>query len=239
MSHPFPRLQELVVEPGLGGAGLGPPIITPGGQRRHRHQDGLRAALRLQPEQGAAVVDQVELHVAPAPVELEIALALAVSRIAAAFDDGGVGGHETASHVAREVETALEAPFVEVVEEQAADAALLAAVREVEVVVAPALEARIDVLAVDGAEIADAAMPVARVRLEAVVGRQVEAAAEPPDRGLARFLRDEEADIAVGGGDVGIARMDHHRDAGREEIASRQLGATRGGGRRQRLAGDT
>ena len=70
--------QEIAVQARLGRTRLGPPVVAPGHDRRHRHQDALGAPARLQAEQRAAVVDQVELDVAAAPVGLEVALALAV-----------------------------------------------------------------------------------------------------------------------------------------------------------------
>ena len=70
--------QEVAVQPRLGRARLGLPVVAPGHDRRHRHQDALGAPARLQAEQRAAVEHQVELDVAAAPVGLEVALALAV-----------------------------------------------------------------------------------------------------------------------------------------------------------------
>jgi hypothetical protein len=79
---------------GLGAAGLGVVVEGPAGQRRHRHQDRLDVPARLQPEQGPAVVDEVELDVAAAPQRLPAALALAVGRRAAPLDDRQVGGQQ-------------------------------------------------------------------------------------------------------------------------------------------------
>src|SRR5689334_21628820 len=42
--------------------------------RRQRRQDGLHIAAGLQPECGAAVVEQVELDIAPAPDQLLVAI---------------------------------------------------------------------------------------------------------------------------------------------------------------------
>src|SRR5688500_11470313 len=88
--------------------------------------------------------------------------------------------------------------FRQIVEEDAADAARLAARFEKEVLIAPALEARVmgtDRLLADGVE-------VARVLFESVVGREIHAAAEPP-----RVARREEAHIHVHRGTVWVARM--------------------------------
>src|SRR5690606_35683544 len=99
----------------------------------------------LQAEVGAAVVDQVEFDVAPAPVELEPALALAVRRVLAALDDRQVGVEEAVADRPQVGEILLQVG-VQVVEEQAADAAGLVAVPEVEVLVAPALVRQVTLL---------------------------------------------------------------------------------------------
>src|SRR3546814_13430834 len=85
------------------------------------HQDRLAAAAGLDPEQRAAVLQQVELDVAAAPVELELALAFAVRRVAAALDDRHVRVEETVADRAQVVEVAFEIR-VQVVEEQTAHA---------------------------------------------------------------------------------------------------------------------
>src|SRR5690606_11319638 len=144
------------------------------------HQDGFGAAAGLQAEQGAAIVDQVELDVAAAAVELEVALALAVGGVAAPFDDRQVRVEEAVADRAHVGEVAVEVA-VQVVEEQAADAARLLAVLEVEVLVAPALVRLVAFLAAERlAQIAGDAVPVQHVLVERVERGQVEAAAEPP-----------------------------------------------------------
>src|SRR5258706_332266 len=61
------------------------PVVAPFDARRQRHEDGLGAPARLKAKERAAVVDQVEFHVAPAPIGLERALALAVALVAPAL----------------------------------------------------------------------------------------------------------------------------------------------------------
>jgi hypothetical protein len=72
------------------------------------------------------------------------------------------------------------APLVEVVEEQAAGAAGLAAVLEIEVPVAPVLVVRVHVRPERVTRRFRGAMPVQDVLVERVTGREVESAAEPP-----------------------------------------------------------
>ena len=139
-------------------------------------------AVRLQAEQRAAVPDEVELDVAAAPVRLEVALALAERRIAAPLEDRRVRVEEVVADAARHRERALEAAFVEVVVEDPADAARLLPMLEEKVLVAVALEPRIQLVAEWRERVAARAVKVARVLGEAVDRRQVHAAAEPPDR---------------------------------------------------------
>ena len=63
--------------------------------------------------------------------------------LAPALDDRHVGGEEALADAAHEREAGVEAELGQVVEEDAADAARLVAVLEEEVLVAPALEARV------------------------------------------------------------------------------------------------
>src|SRR5690606_16162879 len=80
LRRPIARLQEVLQEPRLRAALLRPPVVVPAHERRQGHQDRLGPAARLEAEERAPVVDQVELDVAPAPVELPAPLALAVRR---------------------------------------------------------------------------------------------------------------------------------------------------------------
>src|SRR5262249_43548090 len=124
----------------FGRARFGLPFVAPLHDRRQRHEDRLRAAARLQPEERAAVPYEVELDVAPAAVRLEVALALAVFAIAALLDDRNVRRKERVAHGAHHREALREIQLAEVVEERAADAARLVAVLEEEIFVARLLE---------------------------------------------------------------------------------------------------
>ena len=137
--------QEVGVQRRFRRARLRLPVVAPVDDRRHRHQDRFGASARLQAEQGAAVAHQVELDVAAAPVGLEVAFALAVRRVLAALR--GSAGRRRGSRRRRSApsRTTARSRLVEVVEEDAADAARLVAVLQVEIVVAPLLEARMQV----------------------------------------------------------------------------------------------
>src|SRR5262249_606238 len=144
-SGPVARPEEVGVELFLGRAGRGLPVVAPGGVRRHRHQDRLGAAARLQAEERRGVVHKVDLAVAPAGVELEASLPFADRRPFPSLHDRKIGGQKGVAHRAHEPERKIEVALGEVVEEDAADAARLVAMLQVKVAGAPGLEARIAV----------------------------------------------------------------------------------------------
>nr|GFD59570.1 hypothetical protein [Tanacetum cinerariifolium] len=79
----------------------------------------------------------------------------------------------------------IEAELVEIVEEDTADATCFLAVLQVEIIVAPALEARMQFAAERRHRIVADLVEMARILKVAVIRRQVHAAAEPPHRFLA------------------------------------------------------
>src|ERR1051325_11136722 len=119
---------------------------------------------------------------------------------------------------AREIEVALR----EIVEEDAADAARLAAVAQVEILVAPALVARIVLAAETRERIAAGDVEVARILREAVIRREIHAAAEPP-----RVARAEKAHVHMDRRAIRIARVQHQRKPHRLVRPSRELRARR------------
>src|SRR5689334_18496951 len=69
---------EIVLSFGLAAARLRLVIVDPAHQRRQRHQNRFGAPASLQTEVRAAIIDQIEFDVAPAPDQLKLALALGV-----------------------------------------------------------------------------------------------------------------------------------------------------------------
>src|SRR5689334_19204183 len=122
----------------------------------------------------------------------------------------------------------LEVAVGEIVEEDAADAARLAAVLEEKVFVAPAL---VPGVVLGTHRIAARRMEVLHVLREAVIRREVHATAEPP--GVAGA---EEANVQVHRRAVGVARMEHERKAHRVVGTPGELRTRRARGRRQCLA---
>ena len=172
--------------------------------RRQRHQNRFGAASRLQAEQGAAVEYEIEFDVAPAPVRLKVALAVAVWRIASTLDDRYVRIQKRIADGALHGEALSKTGLMKVIEEHAADAARLVAMLQIEIFVAPLLEARVFVGA-EGFERALARrVEVMRVLLVSVVRRQIRSAAEPKDVTLILRLCDEETTFMCTVGTCGL-----------------------------------
>src|SRR5437870_2869973 len=195
-------------------------LDSPGDERREAHEDRLDVAAGAQPEQGAAVVDQVELDVPAAPAELLRAVLVGVRGRAAALDQWSVRGQERLAHIANERPALLAA---EIVEEDAAHAPLAAAVADEEVFLRPAREAVVEAGTVRVADLLQHAMEVSRVLDELPAGREIRAAAEPGD--VARF---QVTHVHVHDRDEGVAGVEDERDPGGEEGLAGELG----GGRR-------
>src|SRR6266480_7927809 len=138
---PISGPEEVGVELFFRRAGLRLPVVAPRGARRQRHEDRFGAPARLQTEQGAAVVHQIEFDIAAAPVGLEFFFSFTVWQIFPSFDYRAIRREEMISHGAGERKGKIEVAIGEVIEEDAADAARLAAVAQVEILVALALEA--------------------------------------------------------------------------------------------------
>src|SRR5512139_77099 len=117
--EPIPRDEEIGVEPRLRRPRHGLPVVAPLHKGGQRHQDGFRAPAGLQPEQRAAVPDQVELDVAAAPVCLEVALPFAVRDVLPALENGSIRLQEMVADAPDEGEAAVEAALREIVEEHA------------------------------------------------------------------------------------------------------------------------
>src|SRR5438128_422734 len=87
---------------------------------RHRRQDRLHIAAGLQPEDGAAVVEQVEFDIAAAPDQLLLAVFSAPASRKIAPDDFRIDLQEGAADVLREGEVGVPIPAIVPVIEDAA-----------------------------------------------------------------------------------------------------------------------
>mmetsp|Transcript_10171 Transcript_10171/g.25352 ORF Transcript_10171/g.25352 Transcript_10171/m.25352 type:complete len:426 (+) Transcript_10171:600-1877(+) len=207
-----------VQEVSLAGAGSGVVIVLPAGGQGHGHEDGLHTAAGLQAEDGAAVIDQVVLHVPPAADLLPLLLSGGEGVVLVLGHNGAVRGRHGGGAVAGEGQDLLLALVVEALVEDAAHAAHLAAVLDEEVLVAGGLH-----LGVVGGVVLVAHRLVRAVEVLQVLGHQVGggdvgAAAEPPLAGQA--LNGEGLEVAVvevHGGAVGVVGVHDGGDASSEE----------------------
>src|ERR1700743_3530365 len=104
VSGPIAWVEASVKQFGLRGSGFGLIIIFPSGPGRQAHQDALGAAAGLQAEEGPAVMDEVELHIAAAADLLPFDLPLAVGEMATPVRDREPGCEEIIAARALEVE---------------------------------------------------------------------------------------------------------------------------------------
>src|SRR5262249_304373 len=133
--------------------------------------DGFGASAGLQTERSSTVVYQIEFDITPAPIQLELPLTLAPLLLPPARNYGQIGVEEMIADTALIGEAALEAPRIQVAEEQAADARGLVAMLEEEIPVAPLLVLLVDVGAERCARLLGRAMPVQDVFGKRIVGR--------------------------------------------------------------------
>src|ERR1700676_948910 len=193
------------------------PIVFPANQRRQRHQDGFGAAARLQAEQCASIVNQIEFDIAAPPVELKLPLAIAVRLVLAAFQNGHECRQKMLTDAALKSKGTVKSAFVQIVEEQAADTAGLVSMRQEKVAIAPLLVFLIESRAERYARVPRGSMPMEHILVVGVVRREVEAAAEPPDFRARERPRHQEPDIAMRGGRMRISRVKYQRQAHRLE----------------------
>lgn len=108
---------------------------------------------------------------------------------------------------------------IEIIEEYAAYAAGFLPVWDVEVLIAPLLEARIVIPVMFVASILDASVEMDRVFVVQVTGGQIGAAAEPPGVAFPVFVHGlEVAVVEVHRGRVGVLGVQHQAQAGGEEL---------------------
>eukprot|EP00965_Chrysotila_dentata_P162507 5366385-Pleurochrysis_carterae.AAC.5 len=155
--------------------------FNPSAPLARRHQDGLDAPARLETEDSAAVVDKVELDVAPASNLLPLLLLLCEVIILVLCDERHIGWNQRIKTVAAEREERVRVLLVKVVEEDAAQPPRLATMLDQKVLVRPLLEALVIGRIVLVAHILVGLMEMPNVLLEKVRRRQVGTAAEPPD----------------------------------------------------------
>ena len=173
-------------------------IIVPAHFRWQRHEDGFNAAnARLQTEERAPVVHEVELNVASAPLLLKAFFTLAVWCLLALLHKRQIRRQIAVTHGLHEGEALRKTPFIQVIVKQAADTAWFLAMLQEEIVIAVLLEFRIHIVDERCACGFRRVVPVAAIFIKTIIRCQIVTAAKPPHRFDARFFRNEEADVRV------------------------------------------
>src|SRR6478752_7568649 len=124
----------------LGGQAYAPSMTDrsrPFHHRWQRGEDRLDIAASAEPENSAAIVEQVELHIAAAAHELLLAFGRAPGCGEIPAHQFGVSPQERAAYVPREGEVGIPVSAVDVIVENAADPSHLLTVLQVEIFVAP------------------------------------------------------------------------------------------------------
>src|ERR1700722_790955 len=105
--------------------------------RWQRGEDRVHIAAGLQAKRRAAVVEQVEFHIAAAAHELLLALLLVPGGLEIPPHECGINLEEGKPHLADESEIGPPVAGIQIVEENSADAARLVPMLEEEILVAP------------------------------------------------------------------------------------------------------
>src|SRR4029077_3654635 len=162
---------------------------------------------------------------AAASISLEVAFAHAIREIAPALDDGHVSAQEVIADAGHEPEREVEIVVRQIVEKNSTDAARLLTMFEIEILVAPLLEAWMIVWPEWNQGFLAGAVKVDRILFEAIIRREVHSTPEPPYRLGARLFGHEEAHVHMHRGDIWIPRVEDERHPHRLETASGEFGA--------------
>src|SRR5579875_487796 len=212
---PIARFQIDLVQLGLARSGFGVVVVFPADARRQRHQDRFGASGRFQTEDGTAVVEQIEFDVSSPAVFLKGPLLLRIRFVFASLDDGQICLQKMVAAIAYKLEQGLEVAF-EVIEEDATDAAGLAAVRQEEILITPFLHLSIiHQRLVFSADALPDLVKVDDVLAVGIIRGQVGTAAEPLALALAEI-----AEIGVDGRYHRTAGMQYQGEAAGGEFAA-------------------
>jgi hypothetical protein len=176
----------------------------------------------LKSKQGATVVHQVEFDIPTPPTQLKAALPLPVCGLTPALDYWFVRGAQGGPYINYELEKAVEAEpslsRAQMVEEDPAHpTTLVTPVGVHEIMIAPGLEARIEIGMVAPAEIAERSMKVGCVLRIRIGGSEIGSATEPGIYSVSRLSDLEVTHVQVNCGNHGTARMRHQAETGHKE----------------------
>ncbi len=125
----------------------------------------------MQAEQRATVPHQIKFHVTSPTIELELALAYAVIVVFTPLDNRQVSVGKAIAHRLHKTEGSIKIRRIQIVKEQPANATLLVPVLQVEILIAPLLVFRVDVLTKGLAQVVRGLVPVDSVFFKPVERR--------------------------------------------------------------------
>jgi len=187
------------------------------------HEHALDSGTGLQAKQSAAIVHEIEFRIAPPSHQLEVSLPLSERKIPPPVHDGTVRPREATPHALDELEERVEIESAfsrpQMIEEDAADtAAFFIPVRVHEVMVAPRLEAGIEIRVVALAHRLQRPVKVDSILRERVCRCKIGSTTEPGVHPLAARIRDfEVTDIEVNSGNHRAAWVRDDAHPGYEE----------------------
>src|SRR5262249_20806539 len=147
-------------------------------QRRKTHQNRFRSAARFESKDRPTIVEKIEFDVAASTIQLILTLAFTVRLIHSSSCDWKVCVQKSVPHIVNEGEV-LFTLSLQVIEENAPDAAHLAAMLECEIFIAPLLESWIELGVVAIASLLDGSMKVPSVFVDRVIGSEIHSTAKP------------------------------------------------------------
>jgi hypothetical protein len=102
-----------------------------------RHQDGFYPSSRLETEEGASVVNEVEFHITASSVALEVLVAFLERMICPVLNNWKISVGVGVAYTFKKSESVIKSTFGEVVEKDASDPPWFVSVLEIKVFVAP------------------------------------------------------------------------------------------------------
>ena len=156
------------------------------------------------------VPDQVEFDIAATPIQLKLAFALAVRGVLALFNNRQIRFDQRVGHALHHGKTLLGAKFLKIVKKHATDAALLMAMLEVKVFVAPLFKTWVFVSAKRLQRIFAGLVKMHGIFVKSIIRCQIKATAKPAHCSRAVGGHGGQyAHVHMHRGDIRVARVKH------------------------------
>lgn len=188
-------------------------VVLPSAGLGQRHEDRLSASAGLQAEDGAAVIDKVELGVPSTADLLPFLLLLGEGVVLVLGDDWSVRGDHVLQTVLGERQELLGIAVAEVVVKDPPEPSGLSTMGDVVVFIRPFLELRVEFRVVAVAGVLQDSVEMLHIGLVQVGGSDIRSTSKPPDTSICL----EVSVVEVHCGCVGVARVDDRADPACEE----------------------